>query len=331
MDAVVLEVTEYLSDAELLFSLEDADDASGAAPASSAGDDVDVASSRQFPALPADAKPPLPPALLLGVARTSSAGSDASAASTTGAASPSACLASDGKVLERMKEAGAPAPPPRSPSGALASCAQRQHALTRCVAGRPRPPRRAPLAATPAPAVPRAAPPAAPPHRRTAPQTHPPAHPLPATTSPWTTCWRGGTRRRRSTGGLPPSFLARNGGGGDGDGEGDGDGDGAAGGGAAAAAVCGGAADPRARVPDGCRPRARFASRAACRLHRARRPARPTPARPHLRPLSSSSLRSLAPVPPPSMPARLTLPVRRRCSRSRTSASRASRPRSSAG
>ena len=195
MDAVVLEVTEYLSDAELLFSLEDADDASGAAPASSADDDVDVASSRQFPALPADAKPPLPPALLLGVARTSSAGSDASAASTTGAASPSACLASDGKVLERMKEAGAPAPPPRSPSGALASCAQRQHALTRCVAGRPRPPRRAPLTRPP---IPRAAPPAAPPHPPPPLQPHPPAHPLPATTSPWTTCWRGGTRRRRS-------------------------------------------------------------------------------------------------------------------------------------
>ena len=200
MDAVVLEVTEYLSDAELLFSLEDADDASGAAPESSAGDDVDVASSRQFPALPADAKPPLPPALLLGVARTSSAGSDASAASTTGAASPSACLASDGKVLERMKEA-APAPPPRLRSGALAEL-RAAPARADSVRRRPpppsasrapaRPPRRAPLPATARPTR-RAAPPAAPPL-----QTHPPAHPLPATTPPWTTCWRGGTRRRRS-------------------------------------------------------------------------------------------------------------------------------------
>ena len=135
------------------------------------------------------------------------------------------------------------------------------------------------------------------------------------------------------TGGLPPSFLARNGGGGDGDG--DGDGDGAAGGGAlpplpfAVAQLILELACPTDVVL------ARFAF--SCRvpictaLAVQARPAARSP--PHLRPLSSA-LRSLAPVPPllpPPAPARLTLPVRRRCSRSRTSASRASRPRSWAG
>ena len=327
MDAVVLEVTEYLSDAELLFSLEDADDASGAAPASSAADDVDVASSRH-PRLPADAKPPLPPALLLGVARTSSAGERRERGVDDGGGVAVGVPRVRWEGARADEGGGRARAAPRSPSGALASCAQRQHALTRCVAGRPALPRRAPLRRPP---IPRAAPPP----RRPSKTTQPPTPP-----SYYLTMDDMLARRYAAapilTGGLPPSFLARNGGGGDGAGDGDGDGDGAAGGGAlpplpfAVAQLILELACPTDVVL------ARFAF--SCRVPICTAlavQARPLPARPHLRPpllLPPSPLPSPpCHPPPPPAPARLTLPVRRRCSRSRTSASRASRPRSWAG
>ena len=154
---------------------------------------------------------------------------------TTGAASPSACLASDGKVLERMKEAGAPRRP-RALRRALSRANARAMARADCAS--PAAPRasasRAPATRTPpmtgpgpmSPVV-RGVPHAPPLH------TPPTRAPPKATTSPWTTCWRGAYAAAPILTDRAPAVVPRA--------ErrrrrrrwrGDGDGDGAAGGGA---------------------------------------------------------------------------------------------------
>ena len=148
------------------------------------------------------------------------------------------------------------------------------------------------------------------------------------------------------TGGLPPSFLARNGGGGDGDGDGDGEGDGAAGGGAlpplpfAVAQLILELACPTdvvlARFAFSCRVPICTALAVQARPT-ARSPPSPPPP-PFVRGGGGgAALSPLALVRRPPPPPRARSTARRRCrptQRARadgTSASRASRPRSWAG